>query len=212
MHIAEGILSNSTGGMLVLGAGFAITAAGTAIGLRRIDYQKMPQVATLSAAFFVASLVHVPLGFTSVHLVLNGLLGVLLGWAAFPAILIALVLQAVFFQFGGITTLGINTAIMALPAVACHLFFGRAVRVGSNGLASAAAAAAGATAIVLGILLAAIALILSGESFVLVAKSLAVAGAPLAAVEALVTVGIVDLLRKVRPEILKPPVWLPEQA
>ena len=37
----------------------------------------------LGAAFFVASLIHVPIGFSSAHLILNGLLGVVLGWAAF---------------------------------------------------------------------------------------------------------------------------------
>ncbi len=212
MHIAEGVLSNSTGGMLVLGAGFLVTAAGTAIGLRRIDYQRMPQVATLSAAFFVASLVHVPLGVTSVHLVLNGVVGLLLGWAAFPAILIALILQAVFFQFGGITTLGINTAIMAVPAVACHLVFSRACRRESLRLASVAAAAAGAGAIAMGALLVAAALLAAGESFAPLVAALLPASLPLAAVEALVTTGVVDFLRKVRPEMLSPPVWLPDQA
>ena len=35
------------------------------------------------------------------HLVLNGLMGLLLGWLAVPAILVALFLQALLFQFGG---------------------------------------------------------------------------------------------------------------
>lgn len=33
----------------------------------------------MTAAFFVASLIHVPIGPTSVHLLLNGLLGVVVG-------------------------------------------------------------------------------------------------------------------------------------
>ncbi len=80
----------------------------------------------LAAAFFVASLIHVPIGPSNVHLILNGIVGLLLGWAAFPAILIALVLQAMLFQYGGISTLGVNTIIMALPAVTCGLLLGRA--------------------------------------------------------------------------------------
>mgnify|MGYP000653403121 CR=1 FL=1 len=56
------------------------TVAGTAAGLRKLDYDRMPQVAVLSAGFFVASLVHVPIGPTNVHLVLNGLVGLFLGW------------------------------------------------------------------------------------------------------------------------------------
>ena len=69
----------------------------------------MAQVGILSSAFFMASLIHVPIGPSSVHLLLNGIVGLLLGWGAFPAILVGLALQAMFFQFGGITVLGVNT-------------------------------------------------------------------------------------------------------
>ena len=85
MHIQEGALSGSTEGIVVLCAGAALAAAGTALGLRKMDYQRVPQVAMLSSAFFVASFIHVPVGPTNVHLVLNGLAGLILGWAAFPA-------------------------------------------------------------------------------------------------------------------------------
>ncbi|MGA9478386.1 MAG: cobalt transporter CbiM, partial [Desulfobacterales bacterium] len=118
MHISEGVLSAP-----VLVTGAALAASGTAIGLKKIDYDHLARVGILSATFFVASLVHVPIGPSSVHLILNGIVGLLLGWAAFPAILVALLLQAVFFQFGGITTLGANTIIMALPAVICFYLF-----------------------------------------------------------------------------------------
>ena len=104
MHISEGVLSGP-----VLLSGAALAAAGTAIGLKKLDYDQIAKAGMLSGAFFVASLIHVPLGPTSVHLIMNGLVGLLLGWAAFPAILVALALQAVFFQFGGITSLGVNT-------------------------------------------------------------------------------------------------------
>ena len=88
MHISEGILSAP-----VLISGGALTVVGTAIGLKRLDYDRIMGVAIMAATFFVAALIHVPLGPGSVHLVLNGLLGVVLGWACFPAILIALLLQ-----------------------------------------------------------------------------------------------------------------------
>jgi cobalt/nickel transport system permease protein len=39
----------------------------------------------------VASLIHVPIGPSNAHLILNGLVGLLLGWGAFPAILVALI-------------------------------------------------------------------------------------------------------------------------
>ena len=94
MHISEGVLSGP-----VLLSGAALAAAGTAVGLRKLDYDRIAQAGVLSAAFFVASLIHVPIGPSSVHLLLNGIVGLLLGWGAFPAILVALVLQALFFQF-----------------------------------------------------------------------------------------------------------------
>ena len=112
MHISEGVLSPT-----VLGLGAALAAAGVAVGLRKVDDEHLMSVAMLAATFFVGSLVHVPVGPGSAHLILNGLLGLFLGWAAFPAILAALTLQAVLFQYGGITTLGVNTFTMALPAI-----------------------------------------------------------------------------------------------
>ncbi len=116
MHISEGILS---GPVLISGA--TLAAAGTAVGLKKLDYDRIAQSGILAASFFVAALIHVPVGPSSVHLILNGIVGLLLGWAAFPIILVALLLQAVLFQFGGITTLGVNTVIMALPAVTWSL-------------------------------------------------------------------------------------------
>ena len=59
----------------------------------------------------------------SAHLVLNGLLGALLGFVAFPAITVALLLQALLFQYGGILVLGVNTATMALPPILCYYLF-----------------------------------------------------------------------------------------
>ena len=118
MHIAEGILSAP---VLIGGAGAALS--GTALGLKAVDYERITRVGILSSAFFVASLIHVNIGPSSTHLILNGLVGLMLGWAAFPAILVALILQAFLFQYGGITVLGVNTVIMALPAVICYYAF-----------------------------------------------------------------------------------------
>ena len=62
MHITEGVLSGSPEGIAVLTAGMAAAALGTAVGLRRMDYERVPQVAMLTSVFFVVSLVPVPLG------------------------------------------------------------------------------------------------------------------------------------------------------
>ena len=92
MHLSEGVLHTP-----VLLAGVALAAIGVAVGLRRLDSERLPLTALFAAAFFVASTIHVPVGIGSVHLILNGMAGLFLGWAVFPAFLIALLLQVLFF-------------------------------------------------------------------------------------------------------------------
>lgn len=118
MHLPDGLLPLP----ITLG-GYAASWVIAAWCIQRLrakpdPYQEVPRAALLTAAFFVASLIHLPLPPVSVHLILNGLLGVVLGWFAFPAILVGLFLQAVMFGHGGITTLGINALILGLPALA----------------------------------------------------------------------------------------------
>jgi cobalt/nickel transport system permease protein len=206
MHIADGVLSITPQGQAVLVAGAAAAALGTAIGLRKIDYERVPQVALLSSAFFVVSLIQFPFGPSSVHLMLTGLIGLVLGWAAFPAILIALLLQVAFFNVGGLTTLGLNTLVMALPAVGCHYLFHYPVRSSSQPLVFATGFAAGAAAIVLSSLLLLVALTLSGKQFAGYGLLLVLGHLPIAAIEGLVTASVVVLLRKVRPEMLESPL------
>jgi cobalt/nickel transport system permease protein len=118
MHIPDGILPLG----LSLG-GWAIAAGLTALSLNRIAAQPdpragLPRAAMMTAAFFAASLIHIPVPPSSVHLVLPGLMGAMLGWYALPAILIGLAFQAVMFGHGGLTTLGVNAVILGLPALA----------------------------------------------------------------------------------------------
>lgn len=212
MHIAEGILAATAEGRQLLLAGGALCAAGTAVGLYRLDYQRLPRVAVLSSAFFVASLIHVPLGPTAEHLVLSGLLGLVLGWAAFPAVLVALLLQAVLFSYGGLTTLGVNTLIMAVPAIVCYYLFGPWVRGGREPVVFAAAFAAGATGVIAGAALNAGTLALAAGGYRAFAALVAVLHLPMAAVEGLVTGSVVVLLRKVRPELLQAPLLVPAEG
>ena len=196
MHISEGVLSGP-----VLISGGVLAAAGTAIGLKKLDYDQVARVGLLSAAFFVASLIHVPVGPSSIHLVMNGLVGLLLGWAAFPAILVALILQAVFFQFGGITTLGVNTLIMALPAVACYYLFGPWIHT-KNPWPLAVAFGCGFFAVFLSALCAALALVFTEESFLEVAWLVVLSNLPLMFIEGIVVAFCVAFLKKVQPALL----------
>ena len=200
MHVSEGVLSAP-----VLATGGGLAVAGVAYALKKMDYDRIPQVAVMSSAFFVASLIHVPSGPGSVHLVLNGLTGLVLGWAAFPAILVALFLQAVIFQFGGLTTLGVNTLNMALPAVVCFLLLSRPVRSEKAVISRISAFACGALAIAMSGIMLAFSLIWSEERFLEVAKTALIFHLPVMLIEGVVTAFIVDFLRKVKPEILEAP-------
>ncbi|AKJ65128.1 cobalt transporter CbiM [Kiritimatiella glycovorans] len=201
MHLAEGILSAP-----VLACGAAATAAGTAAGLKAMQPDDIPRTAVLTSAFFTASLIHVPLGPASAHLVLNGLCGLLLGWMAFPAILTALLLQALLFGYGGVTVLGVNAFNLALPAA----LFGTLLRLplrNPRGLRTVFAAgfAAGALALAGSTLLAALSLGLSGREFRAAAALLVAGHVPLMIVEGFVTASACLYLYRVRPEMLGAP-------
>lgn len=198
MHIAEGVLSAP-----VLVTGVLLTAGGTALGLKKMDYERIPEVAVLSSAFFVASLIHVPVGPSSVHLILNGLLGVLLGWRAFPSILIALALQALLFQFGGFTTLGVNTFNMAAPSIISYYLYNSLAKGGNHLLSAISGFSAGATGVGLGAILVAFSLVSTGEVFSNVAKLLVITHLPVMLIEGIITAFCVLFLKRVKPEILE---------
>ena len=196
MHISEGVLS---GPVLVSGAALAIV--GVAIGLKKMDYDNMPRTAILAAAFFVASLVHVPIGPSNVHLILNGLLGILLGWSVFPAIMIALVLQGVFFQFGGITTLGVNTVVMALPAISVYYIVQFLWRKKPS-LMLPAAFFGGFFSVFLSSVILYFALLFTQDAFSEVAAVVVITHLPLMVIEGIITVFCIDFLKKVQPSLL----------
>jgi len=196
LHISEGVLSGP-----VLISGGALAAAGTAIGLKKLDYDRIAQAGILSATFFVVSLIHIPIGPSNAHLILNGLVGLLLGWAAFPVILVALVLQAMLFQFGGITALGVNTMIMALPAVLCYLVFSPFLHKNTT-LAFSSAFACGFLSVFLSAIILGLALIFTEENFFEVSAIVIAAHIPVMIIEGIVTALCVAFLKKVQPTML----------
>lgn len=200
MHISDGVLS-----LPVVAAGWIITVALLVITLRwgkrdKSIAEQIPKLSIMTGAFFVASLIHVSVGPTSVHLILNGLLGVVLGVLSYPAMFIGLTLQALLFQHGGLTVLGVNTMIMGIPGLISYAVFKTGYK--RNISLAALGALCGALATVLAVILLAVVLVTTGEEFVAVAKLAAVAHVPIMIVEAIVTGFVVAYLAKVKPELL----------
>lgn len=197
MHISDGVLSGS---VCLASAAAAIAVA--SVSLKKTDSSEIPKVAVMTAAFFVTSLIHIKIGPTSSHLVLNGLMGAVLGIAAFPAVLAALIFQSIMFQHGGITTLGVNGIIMGVPALVSAFIF-RYRNSGSNRVFTGVRAFfAGLTAVMLSAVSVALFLLSAGESFFNTAKLVLYMNIPVAVIEGTALVLIVSFLIKVKPEIL----------
>ncbi|MDR6955731.1 cobalt/nickel transport system permease protein [Ancylobacter sp. 3268] len=199
-HIPDGILS-----VPVLISGAAVAAAGVGLGLRRLDDRLIPRAGLLAAAVFVASLVSIPVGPSSVHVLMSGLMGIMLGVAAFPAVLVVLLLQALLFGFGGLTTLGVNTVNIALPGVLSALLLGPALRKAGHATTRAALAGlVGALSVAGTGLLVALSLALSSSDYTPVATVLVATYVPLMIGEGFVTATIVAFLARVQPDALRP--------
>lgn len=198
-HIPDGVLS-----LPVILGGTALAFGGLAMGLRRLEDRDIAETGILAAVFFVVSLVSIPLGPSSVHLLLGGLMGIVLGWRAFPAVFVGLILQAVLFGFGGVTTLGVDTLNMALPGVALAAI-GRPLLAGAGpgrtALVGGFVAGLSVVGTIGGV---AVALALSSAAHLPALAVIVATYLPLAVIEAVVTGFALSFLARVRPEMLTP--------
>jgi cobalt/nickel transport system permease protein len=196
MHISDGVFPAP-----VSIAGFAACFVITAWSIRKSDPEELPKIAVVTSAFFVASLIHVPMGPTSVHLLLPGLVGILLGNGAFVSITLGIVLQSFLFQFGGITAIGANSLMMGIPALAAGWLF-RLFKGHTLVRNMMVAALASGACIVMAVSILAGLLYSGGEDFLGVAKLAVIAHVPVIGIEAAVSAFAVSFLYKVKPELL----------
>ena len=192
MHISEGVLSAP-----VLLAGWAVTAPAVAAILWRVRQSEIPKIACFSALFFVASFVHLPVGVSSMHLMLSGLVGAFLGSRAILAIFVALFLQGVFFGFGGLSVLGVNTVVIGFPAVLGGLFAAAAkVQELKARMQKIYLFLAGFVPIVCSMLLLDLVLFISGREFFAIATLISLEGAILAVLEGIITLFALRFIAK----------------
>lgn len=198
MHLSEGILQPQT-----LAIGYAVATVGLTIGLYKIKNAQLSFVALFAAAFFVAGTIHVPVGISSVHLILNGIAGLFLGWAVFPAFLIALILQLLLFSFGGFAVLGVNLCIMALPAMLARWILKPfLMRSKKQSQLVVIGALAGIIGIAGSAFIASLFLTMDGgKSYMNLIGLLLVSHLPVFIIDAIISVGILIMLLKMRPSI-----------
>ncbi|MGB6329610.1 MAG: cobalt transporter CbiM [Halarcobacter sp.] len=196
MHISDGILSSeviiSTS---IISLGFVLYS------LKNLKNRSIAIVSAMSAIFFIASFIHIPLGPTQIHLVLIGVLGIILGPTIFLAILIALLLQATLLGYGGLTSLGANVFIMAFPGYLIYLlvknkvldFLPIKIRYFSIGFLT----------VFLATIFLALILALSKQEYLYASYTIIFANIPAMIIEGLITLFLINYLKKALPELLK---------
>ena len=197
VHISDGVLP-----LAMLAAGFLFTLILLVFSMRNIRIEEIPKVSLITAALFVASLVLFPIGPTSVHLIMNGLAGILLGRRAFIGVFVALTLQAVFFQHGGLSVLGVNAFNIGVPALLAWQLFEKRRGLESPHLEAVFGALAGGLAVLTSVLLVSLELLALGEAFNEISLLVIGAHLPVIIIEALVVGAAAGFLLKVKPEML----------
>jgi len=192
MHITEGVLPFS-----ILIIGWILTTIFLYLSIKELRRasDKISLVALFSSLFFVTSLIHVPLGPTSVHLTLNGLIGIILGRLSYLAIFVGLFFQAIFFNFGGLFVLGVNAFNMASPAVLFYYLAKPFLKKNSRILNFIGGFIAGFGSIFLAALLVVLELGITNKDFISVSKLAVEAYIPISFLEGLIT-GVISFLFK----------------
>ena len=111
-------------------------------------------------------------------------------------------MQAIFFQFGGITSLGVNIFNMAAPAVVVYLLFKKPIKGKKRIISIIASFLAGSLSMLLSTLLVSFSLLLTGKAFTSIIKLVVVAHIPLMISEGLITAVCIEFIKKTRPQIL----------
>ena len=198
VHISSGVLANGW-----IAGGFLGLAILLLPALWKLSEDDVPRIGVFTAAFFIASSIPVPVPFVvaSVHLILNGLIGVTLGRRAMLAIAVGLVMQSLLLNHGGIEALGVNACIMGVPAILAGLLFPLLKRLGLPAALRGFLLGAGAVAATAGLNF--FVLLVGGkEDWELLAKLVLIAHIPVALVEGTLLGTLVRYLEKVKPELL----------
>ena len=199
MHISDGILDPK----ICIG-GYVIAACLAGAALKKVKQEDITKISVVGAAFFVSSLIHFKVGFSSVHLTLIGLVGIVLGIHSSLAIITGLFFQAVMFNHGGLSTLGVNSVTFSVPALIVYGIFDMVYkRVRSLTILGVFAGICAGAAIVLALLCVIVLLYFSGEELLGFAYFFSLSNGVLALVEGVVTALAIIQIGKVKPQMLR---------
>jgi cobalt/nickel transport system permease protein len=125
MHIPDGYLSPQTY-IPLYGAFMVIEALAVKKVRKEVSKRSIPYIGMAAAFSFIIMMLNIPIpGGTTGHAVGAALIAIILGpWSASLAVSVALIIQALVFGDGGITTFGANAFNMAIfmPFVAYFIF------------------------------------------------------------------------------------------
>ncbi|MFW3425748.1 cobalt transporter CbiM [Aliarcobacter butzleri] len=196
MHISDGIIS-----IEVATVSAVATLAFCIYSFKNLTNEKIALVASMSALFFVTSFIHIPFGVTQIHLMLIGFIGIFLGSLAFISIAIALILQALLLGFGGISSLGANILVMALPAYLVYLIFKLEILKKLN--EKVKFFLVGFLGVFISSLLLFTVLVFSKDEYLAVAYSIIAVNIPTMILEGIVTMFLLLYIKKSMPKLLK---------
>ncbi|RZV19062.1 cobalt transporter CbiM [Aliarcobacter butzleri] len=196
MHISDGIIS-----IEVATVSAVVTLAFCVYSFKNLTNEKIALVASMSALFFVTSFIHIPFGVTQIHLMLIGFIGIFLGSVAFISIAIALILQALLLGFGGLSSLGANILVMALPAYLVYLIFKLEILKRLN--EKVKFFLVGFLGVFISSLLLFSVLVFSKDEYLAVAYSIIAVNIPTMILEGIVTMFLLLYIKKSMPKLLK---------
>ncbi len=204
LHVPDGFLNGPVSLVTTL---LAIILLGFALRYAQRDYQEktVPLMGVCAAFIFAAQMVNFPIpGGTSGHLLGGTIAAVLLGpWAGSLVMTVVFIVQALFFQDGGITALGANITNMGLVGTLGGYYLYRLIRKANFPSMLTAVAIASWLSVVLAAVLCALQLAISGTAPLDVVLGAMLGWHILIGIgEALISVAVISFVARTRPDLL----------
>ena len=206
MHLPDGFLDTKTW-VAMDAAALAVATIAVRRASKNLEEKQVPMMGVMAAFIFAAQMLNFPvLGGTSGHLLGGVLAAILLGpWAAALVMIAVFIVQALFFQDGGLLALGANVFNMGLIGTIGGYYLYRLVRrviPGDQGILAGAGIAAWVT-VVLGAVATALELAVSGTTpLKVVLPAMTVVHVIIGLGEAVITVIIIGFVLRVRRDLV----------